>query len=92
MTNTKPGSLTSTAVILPSAVIGGVGILVVGMYLAFSMGWPGWLAAAVLGLSAILAGGWLIRYRAAQRWLAALDAYGEREIAQARPRPARSIR
>jgi hypothetical protein len=91
MPNNKLGSLTPTALILPAAVFVGVGIIAVGLCLAFSTGWPVLSAAAVIGLAALLAGGWSIRHRAAQRWQAALDAYADREIAQARPRKRQSI-
>jgi hypothetical protein len=91
MSNSVFGSPTPNAMSIPAAFFGGVGLMAAGLCLACTTGWPVSSSAAVIGLSAVLAVSWLLRYRAAKRWQAVLDAYAETEIAQARPRKQRWI-
>jgi hypothetical protein len=46
--------------------------------------WIGLVIAAALALTGMLGLAWRLRVRAAKRWLTALDAYADRQIAQER--------
>ncbi len=71
----------------PVALLATGGAAGLGLWQAQSAFVPWWLVVGLLTLTAVLGGVWLYRIRAARDFVAALDAYAERELARAKRQP-----
>jgi hypothetical protein len=71
----------------PVALLGATGAAALRLWQAHGADARLWPAVALLALTAALGLVWLHRVRGARRFFAMLDAYTERELAHAAPRP-----
>jgi hypothetical protein len=74
----------------PAALLAAVAAVGLGLWQMQGAHMPWWPALGLLALAAVFGVVWLGRARAARGYFAVLDAYAERELAQARHRPHRS--
>ena len=84
MRNNSTYRRTRTSLIKLGALLGAAGAAGIWFWLSRRGGTPGWAAPAILGPAAVLGILYQLRARAARRLRAALDAFAEREMAQAR--------